>query len=339
MAVRNLLEEPAPMHSFRLLLLLVFSAAASACAPDVRPVDPGGPVPTPDPGYPVLSIVHVNVGQGDATLIKGPDAALLVDGGNEGMGSQRVLGALQAHGVVVLDWAVSTHPHADHIGGLDEVFERVDVLGGVFDNGESSATQAYDNYATAAALTAGGRRTIQIGQQFDLGEGAKATCIAVNGALLDGSQATASSTNDRSVALLVEWGDFRYVVAGDLGGYDDGGAKDVESQLAPLIGDVDVIQVNHHGSRFSTNATWLNVLKPEAAILSLGDGNNYGHPAAETLSRLTAADASVTIPPVDLYLTERGDAPTTYVGEGDVVVTAQPTTYTIGYQQYDASAF
>lgn len=320
-------------------MALLASIAACGAEPEVSSIfEEPGPEPLPDPAARGLSIVHVDVGQGDATLIVGPSKAMLVDGGDEGKGDS-VLASIEQWEVSVLDWVVSTHPHADHVGGLDEVLERVDVIGGVYDNGDTSGTQAFNNYRNAAEATTGGRRTIQAGQVFDLGEGATATCVAANGRLIDGYQVTnVDDTNDKSVVLLVEWGDFRYVIAGDLGGYNTQYVRDVETSLAPLIGDIDVMRVSHHGSRYSTNPTWLNTLKPEAAIVSAGDGNDYGHPSSQVLSRLAADWTGVEIPPVDLWLTEKGFAPSPYVGSGDVAVIAMRTTYRIGDQVYDATA-
>lgn len=325
------------------LLSLSGGMVGGCAAPAVSPVGEGddeeasnGQLPTPEVRG--LTIVHVNVGQGDATLIKGPSRTLLVDGGDNGQG-EAVLDALRAHRIPALDWVVATHPHADHIGGLDEVLDRVDAIEGVWDNGEASTTQSYAQYATAANSTTGGRNSIDIGKVFDLGDGARATCVVVNGKIADGTQVTnVDSTNDRSVGLLVEWGEFRYVIAGDLGGYASASTTDVESPLAALLGDVDVVRISHHGSRYSTNPTWLNTLMPEAAILSVGNGNDYGHPAPEVLNRLTGADAAVTVPPIDVWLTERGSAPAPFMGEGDVVISVRPTAYRIGEQLYDAVA-
>ena len=309
----------------------------AAVSPHAQGEPKPGVADVPDLAF--LRITHVNVGQGDATLIEGPERVLLVDAGDNGMGDDRVVRVLQEYGISVLDWVVASHPHADHIGGLDEVLDRATVPGGVWDNGESRDTQAFARYADAAEASVGGRHTIQPGHVFELGDGVRVTCYAVNGLLLDGWQVYgATETNDRSVVLVVEWGSFRYVLAGDLGGYDVDGIADVETSLAGLIGDVDVIRVSHHGSRYSTNPTWLNTLKAEVAVISVGDGNPYGHPAAPLLDRLTGADTDVTVPPPDIWLTEKGVAPAPYSGAGDVVIEARPGWYEVEHVRYDAVA-
>ena len=297
-----------------------------------------GIVEIPDVGF--LRITHINVGQGDSTLIEGFEKTLLIDGGDNGAGDEHVIRVLQEYSLPVVDYIVASHPHADHIGGLDEVIDRLtDVPGGVWDNGDSTTTQSYQDYVDAAMSTSGGRNTIQVGHVFDLGGGVTVTCYAVNGTMLDGYQVTnATSTNDRSVVLVVELGSFREVIAGDLGGYDTDTVTNVESSLGWLIGDIDILRVSHHGSRYSTNPGWLNTLKPEVAVVSAGDGNDYGHPATDLMNRLTGADAAVTIEPPDIYLTEKGAAPAPFTGSGDVVVIARPEWYEVENTRYDAAA-
>lgn len=328
---------PRPVRS-HLVLVVCLALTASCGSPEVSPLENGmGPVDPPTPRG--LTITHIDVGQGDSTLIEGPEKTMLIDAGDEGMGDDRVGRRLQERYLGTLDFVVTTHPHADHVGGMDEVLASVDAVEGVWDNGDSTSSQAFDRYKAAAAATSGGRRTITVGHVFDLGAGAKATCVAVNGDLIDGSSvAGATETNDRSVVLLVEWGDFRYVIGGDLGGYDTQYVADVETSLAPLLGDVDVLRVSHHGSRYSTNPVWLNALRPEVAVISLGDGNDYGHPSTDTIARLSGQDASVTIPPPDVYLTQKGAAPSPYAGAGDIVIEARRDSYRIESQTYDAVA-
>ena len=324
---------------FRLLFAVPIFALAACAGTEVSNIGSGSPTPSATPTAvptPTALIISVlDVGQGASTLIQGPEKSLLVDAGDEAAGSI-VLTALANRHLVALDYVVATHPHADHLGGLDEVLHVWPVSGGVFDNGETLSTVAYTNYASAASGAPGGRHTMTIGQVLDLGQGATATCVAVNGTIADGTQFATTDPNDKSVALLVEWGDFRFFVGGDLGGGGPG-AADLETPLAPLIGDVDVIQVNHHGSDTSTNSAWLNALVPEVAIISDGDGNTYGHPDPVVLARLTGTDSTVHIPPPDLFLTEKGAAPSGFNGAGDVRIVAYPTTYTIAGKTYDAT--
>lgn len=288
--------------SLLLLAFLVFSAAAYAQQ---------------------LRIVHINVDQGDATLIIGPTKTLLFDGGNTGKGA-RIRNVLDSLSITSLDYFVAGHYHADHIGAIDEV-----INGGIplniasFDRGAVSppSTQAYNQYVTAVGAK---RQTITLNQQIDLGGGCVLTCIAVNGSTNQGS-VSPSGENDRSIALVLRFGTFDYFIASDLTG---GGSStaDVESLLAADAGNVDVLHIGHHGSRTSTNQTLVDTLRPEHAVISCGDGNTFDHPTQEVLDRLTAAPGLDTI-----WQTELGSGGTslkTIVGD-DITFLTNGSSFTV----------
>jgi beta-lactamase superfamily II metal-dependent hydrolase len=237
-----------------------------------------------------LKIVHIDVGQGDATLIIGPSKTLLFDAGNTGYGDE-IRAVLDSLSISSIDYFVVGHYHADHIGAIDEV-----INGGItlnlasYDRGGSYSSQAYTQYTTAVGAK---RSTITLNQQIDLGGGCKLTCVAVNGTTNHGN-VTPSDENDRSVALVLRYGTFDYFIASDMSGGGSGTA-DVESKCAADVGDVDVLHVGHHGSLTSTNQTLVDTLKPEQAVISCGDGNSYLHPKQATLERLDAAPTMDTI--------------------------------------------
>jgi hypothetical protein len=87
-----------------------------------------------------------------------------------------------------------------------------------------------------------------------------------------------SEENDRGLCFHVEYHDFDLVVCSDINGVDTGSRTDVESAVAPVIGDVEVVKVNHHGSSYSSNATYVDTLRPEVAVISVGK-NGFGHPS------------------------------------------------------------
>jgi Predicted hydrolase (metallo-beta-lactamase superfamily) len=237
-----------------------------------------------------LKIVHIDVGQGDATLIIGPSKTLLFDAGNTGYGDE-IRAVLDSLSISSIDYFVVGHYHADHIGAIDEV-----INGGIalnlasYDRGGSYSSQAYTQYTTAVGAK---RATITLNQQIDLGGGCKLTCVAVNGTTNHGN-VTPTDENDRSVALVLRFGTFDYFIASDMSGGGSGTA-DVESKCAADVGDVDVLHVGHHGSLTSTNQTLVDTLKPEQAVISCGDGNSYLHPKQATLERLDAAPTMGTI--------------------------------------------
>jgi competence protein ComEC len=134
--------------------------------------------------------------------------------------------------------------------------------------------------------------------EFELGDGAKARVIVVNGRYIDGRRVhlNPDEENEACIGLLIQYGTFRYFTAGDLtGGGTTGGieTKDMESIAGEIIGDIDVLHVGHHGSETSTNDTFLKEIKPEAAVISVGRDNDYHHPVRSVLRRLEAARSKV----------------------------------------------
>jgi beta-lactamase superfamily II metal-dependent hydrolase len=244
-----------------------------------------------------VTISILDVGQGDATLVESSSGmTLLFDGGGNGSGNSVVLPYLASRGITELDYIVASHYHADHIGGLDEVYTQTGATQGVWDRGWSYTTLTYSSYASAVA---GNRFTITDGQVFDLGDGVTVTCIGLNSnGRLNPPYSNSSYENEYCVALLIECGDFDYFQAGDLVGNPDSGDVDVETSVAQDLAamgkaDLEVYKVNHHGSYTSSNAFLLNTTTPEVAVISVGATNSYGHPHQEPMERLLDRDVFV----------------------------------------------
>jgi beta-lactamase superfamily II metal-dependent hydrolase len=261
-----------------------------------------------------LKICCLDVGQGDCTLIVSPTGGtLLFDAGENGKGTQVVIPYLQTHGIHALDYIGASHYHSDHIGGIDEV---VDYLGidsvrvAVLDRGWWYDTPTYDDYAAAVAPK---RTTITDGQVIDLGGGVTIRCVAVNGnGLLSPPFDDTYDENDLSVALLLSYGDFDFFVAGDLPGVNSSLYHNIESSVAAEVGPVEVYQVDHHGSSSSSNSDLVSTLLPQVSVISVGDGNPYGHPHQSTIDRLAAYGSYI-------YQTEGGSGGTIPSGCGEVV--------------------
>jgi beta-lactamase superfamily II metal-dependent hydrolase len=277
-----------------------------------------------------VSIHVLDVGQGDATVIQSSSGmTLLFDGGENGLGASIIVPYLTSLGVDELDYMAASHYHSDHIGGLDEVFAQKGVSEAVYDRGWNYSSTAYNSYAFAVASK---RVPITDGQIIDLGDGVTVTCLAVNGnGVIDPPFNDLERENDYCVALLVECGDFDYIQAGDLPGITNSEYTDIETSLAPEVVDgLEVLHVNHHGSYSSTNTAFMNFTRPEVAVISVGNGNPYGHPFQSVLNRLTAYGTFV-------YQTEAGSGgtlPPEYltVVDGHIVIT------TDGYGDYFVNA-
>lgn len=293
----------------------------------------------------ILTIYHINVGQGDATLIRHSNGkTVLIDAGNTGKGKNVVLPYLQSLGITTLDYLIASHYHADHIGGLDEVIEGLspDSVRFVFDRGGNSplpATKAFSDYWLAAE-SINRHYQVALGQTIELSDNVSLRCLAVDGFVMGFGEVknSRSDENNLSLAWLLSLQQsingktytFTYFTGGDCGGVT-GVYADLETPLSVIAGDVDVLKINHHGSRYSTNQAFLDSLRPEAGVISVGYRNTYGHPTQETLDRLQNAESVRFI-----YQTETGNGGTVPKVKvlGTVTIAVYDTFYTVGMDTF-----
>lgn len=310
-----------------------------------------------------LEIHHLNVGQGDSTLIISPTGkSLLFDAGednwNSSINAETVIGPYiqSVLGCKQLDYVVISHFHADHIGyvgfgGLWNLVEAQNFSLGqtLLRNynaylGEGSGT--LDHWKIYLAGSGAGKlhpvTAVEGSSQVSLGGGVSFRVVTVdgNGALLPGNFSADSnppSENDYSIGVMIRYGVFDEWLGGDVDGEFSSAFgysyHDIERSVAPEVGDVDVYRANHHGSDHSSSPTFVGELDPEVSIISVGDSNTYGHPRQTVVDALLATS--------DVYLTERGD-PTTNIGSavvaGNVVIkTANGVNYTVNGTPYVAT--
>jgi beta-lactamase superfamily II metal-dependent hydrolase len=281
-----------------------------------------------------LEIHYIDVGWGGSVFIKGPDGTtVLLEAGNTGKGTSYVVPYLQSIGVPPangFDYMIGGHQHCDHIGGLDEVINAgYNVRVKQYSNGSSYASSCVDGWnAAAATTTAGAPVPMPVGTVIPLGNGAKITCVARNGSIIGGGSVSVSDENDRSIALLIQYGGFDYLWASDLGGGSDSCTGRSTAQLnvetsviraispggaSPLIsaGGIDLLHVNHHGSESSTNPDYFNMSDPAVAIVGVGDGETSGWdlPRIDVVEHVLLAQSSscITAPPTLVLQTEEGN--------------------------------
>ncbi|MDP6929914.1 MAG: MBL fold metallo-hydrolase [Planctomycetota bacterium] len=251
--------------------------------------------PTGDESVPRgLTVVVVDVGQGDGAVIKAPDGTVhVIDAGRSGSGARSMVGVIRAMKPKRLGSIIATHFDADHIGGVPGILATYSFPR-VIDRGDE-ARKSNKTISRYLAAVAGRRQTAREGQVYQLGGGAVLTVLAVNGRVRGGAHVVVASKaqeeNARSVAMRLDYGDFSMWLGGDLTG---GGLRtpDVETAAAKECGDVDVYKVDHHGSSTSTNANLMRSLDPELALVSCGGGNSYGHPTDLTVGRINRAAAA-----------------------------------------------
>ncbi len=280
-----------------------------------------------------LEIHYIDVGWGGSVFIKGPDGTtVLLEAGNTGKGTSYVVPYLESIGVMPangLDYVVGGHQHCDHIGGLDEVINAgYNVHVRQYYNGSTYSSSCADGWnAAAATTTAGVPVAMPVGTVIALGNGARITCVARNGSIIGGGSVSVSDENDRSIALLIQYGGFDYLWASDLGGGSDSctgrstAQVNVETSVIraispggafPLIsaGGIDVLHVNHHGSESSTNPDFFNMADPAVAIIGVGSGESSGWdlPRIDVVEHVLLGQSSscVTAPPAVVLQTEEG---------------------------------
>ena len=279
-----------------------------------------------------LEIHYINVGWGGSVLVKGPNGTtVLLEAGDTGMGTNRVVPYLQSIGINAaggLDYMIGGHQHCDHIGGLDEVINAgYDVHVKNYYNGSSNTSSCVTGWNNAAATTtAGAPVSMPVGTVINLGSGATITCVARNGSIIGGGTVSVSDENDRSIALLIKYGGFDYLWASDMGGGSDGCTgrsttqANVETSVIqaispgganPLIstGGIDVLHVNHHGSESSTNPTYFNSAAPAVAVVGVGNGESTGWdlPRIDVVDHVLLGATCVTAANAFVVQTEEGN--------------------------------
>jgi competence protein ComEC len=229
----------------------------------------------PPPGW---FLIMCDVGQGDALLVRtGPGAALVIDAGPD---PAAVDGCLDAAGVAAVPAVILTHFHADHVRGLSGVL-RGRSVGAVLTSpvlepeGEAALVSEVLSAAglRAQAITAGDSRSVGAVEWQVLWPRRRIT--------------TGSVPNNASVVLAITVDDRRILLSGDI---------EPEAQVAVAADlrrfDFDVVKVPHHGSRYQSSLLTASAPAP-VALISVGAGNDYGHPAAQTIAAWTEAGALV----------------------------------------------
>jgi beta-lactamase superfamily II metal-dependent hydrolase len=220
-----------------------------------------------------LELRFLDVGQGDAILIRDQSKAALIDAGR----GQEVVSQIRANGVYALDLAVATHAHADHIGGMPAVLQGMSVRY-YMDNGMAQTTATY--LRTMGALKASGAQYLRPTERTIALGAAKLRVLP--------PPPGARSQNDASVGLLVEYGEFRALLTGD------SDAPELQSWLHRFkIPKVQVLKVAHHGSWNGTTQPWVAATRPDVAVISVGNNNSYGHPAPSVVAEWQKAGARV----------------------------------------------
>ena len=227
-----------------------------------------------------LRIFFLDVGQGDAMLVRTADGDLLIDAGTEE--SQETLCLrLEQLGVTELLLAVFTHADGDHMGGADGVLERFPTKE-IWVSEELTESESARRLASVLETTDTVVTRVRSGMILRVGE-------VVLSVLYPFAEEDRGG-NENSIVLKLHYKNFDAILMGDAGEKQEKQILDTygASQLA-----CDLYKVGHHGSNTSSSAEFLAAVKPIYAIIGCGAANSYGHPTGEVLERLTATGAEV----------------------------------------------
>lgn len=224
----------------------------------------------------IVSEVHfINTGNSDAILIKHGDKAILIDGGdNDDEGD--MVAYLKKENISKVDYMIATHPHADHIGGLDAVIKAVKVEHIFVANGEAD-TKTYRDFINVAANKGLNPSVPLEGIKIPLSDNAYMQFYNTNGG---------SNTNDQSLVMLYVNGNDKFLFTGDA-------EEETEHEILDKMTDIDVLKVAHHGSKTGTTTEFLNKVKPEYAVIMVGKDNKYNHPHKVTMDKLKLKNIEV----------------------------------------------
>lgn len=227
-----------------------------------------------------LEMYFLDVGQGDSELVILPTGVkVLIDGGPPNGKALAALGRVLTPSDRSIDIVVMSHPQLDHFGGLIEIVERYRV--GVFvSNGLAGTVGAYGDLKRT--LAARGVREIALGKGDAIKNGDNIFSVLSPEVQILKSQ----DINELALVLKLASKNTKALFTGDIG-------AETEAQVSRVLdGNIDVLKVAHHGSKYSSSASFLAAARPKVSVIEVGK-NSYGHPTLETLARLAAVGAKI----------------------------------------------
>lgn len=219
-----------------------------------------------------LEVHFIDVGQGDSTFIESNNEVMLIDAGEE-ESSEKIIEFLKDNDVTTLKYVVATHPHSDHIGGVNKILDTFEVENIIMPNATTN-TKTFEDLVTNIknkninVIMANKNSNI-----YSLGD-SQFKLLSPKGIFID-------NLNNNSVVLKLEYENASFLFTGDI-------EKEAENQLVYSNLDLSstVLKVAHHGSDTSSTVEFLNKVNPIVSVISVGEGNSYNHPYENVIRRI-----------------------------------------------------
>ena len=235
-----------------------------------------------------LDVMTLDIGQGDAHLIKVGDNYTLIDTGDVDH-RDSIVAQLKALHVTTLKNVIITHPHSDHLGGFVAIANAGIKIEHVYDNGMDYSSSVYRRYVKTVNRLKIPRDALFKGAVLDLGNGATFTVYAPwKDGYINDKKGHPDPNNNSIVGKLV-FGKFSELFTGDA-------SRDEENRLIKEENtklSSRVLKVGHHGSGSSSQTDFLRSVRPEIGVISEALHNDYGHPNPQTMKRLAAEHITV----------------------------------------------
>jgi competence protein ComEC len=254
-----------------------------------------------------VKLHFIDVDQGDSILIEDNGHFMLIDAGVEEEGAV-VVKYLNDLGIEKLDYVIATHPHNDHIGGLDTVINAYKVGNVIMPD----VSVDYKNYEELLEAIADHNIAITrpaVGDSYTLGS-ASFVIISPNASDYE-------SLNDYSVGIKLTYGSTSFILTGDAQA-----VSEAEMLQNGIDLSADVLKLSHHGSSTSSTIDFLDQVDPEYAVISVGTGNKYEHPHSATMRAIN--DRAI-----KLYRTDE---------QGSIVFTSDGKTISVNVKPYVITA-
>lgn len=233
----------------------------------------------PDKTTQPLRISYIDVGQADCTIIQHGTNAMIIDAGGNATAASLVT-IIRKLGISNFDIVVGTHPHEDHIGGLDAVINNFNI-GSIFMPKVSNTTKTFEDVLTAIQNKELKISTPVPGDTFNLGQNVLCTILAPN-------NSSYSDLNNFSIVIKLVYDNRSFLFTGDAEAESE---KEIISKGLDLKSNV--LKVGHHGSTSSTSPEFLKTVSPAYAVIFVGNDNTYGHPHQATLDMLNTAGVKI----------------------------------------------